>query len=126
MTPERVTEIQKIAMEPVSLETPAGDEENSTLSDFIEDKSSVDPSQYANDTYLKEEVNKILEGLPVREKQILRMRFGLDDGQPKTLEEVGKVYNITRERIRQLEAKALRRLHHSYANKEEIRDLKDK
>ena len=126
MTAERVMEIQKIAMDPVSLETPAGDEENSTLSDFIEDKSSVDPSQYMNDSYLKEEIDKILSGLPEREAQILRMRFGLDDGQPKTLEEVGNVYHITRERIRQLESKALRRLHHSYANKEELRDLKNK
>jgi len=125
MTAERVTEIQKIAMEPVSLETPAGDEENSTLSDFIEDKASVDPSDYANDAYLKEEVDHILHSLPEREEQILRMRFGLDDGQPKTLEEVGSVYHITRERIRQLEAKALRRLHHSYANRQDFRDLKD-
>jgi RNA polymerase primary sigma factor len=125
MTPERVEEILKIAMEPVSLETPAGEEENSTLSDFIEDTSSVDPKDYTNNTFLKEEMDRILQTLNPREQKIIRMRFGLDDGRPKTLEEVGRECSVTRERIRQIEAKALRKLNHSFANKQEFRDLRE-
>ncbi len=125
MTPERVEEILKIAMEPVSLEAPAGEEENSTLSDFIEDTSSIDPKDYANISFLKEEVERILQTLNEREQKIIRMRFGLDDERPKTLEEVGKECNVTRERIRQIEAKALRKLNRSYATKQEFRDWKE-
>ncbi|MBQ9153987.1 MAG: sigma-70 family RNA polymerase sigma factor [Solobacterium sp.] len=110
MTAEQVAEIKKISMDTVSLETPAGDEDNSVLSDFIEDKNTQDPIAYANSSFLKEEINRILEDLPERERNILKMRYGLDGGDPKTLEEVGAVYHVTRERIRQLEAKALRRL----------------
>jgi len=124
MSPERISEIQKIAMEPVSLETPAGDEENSTLSDFIEDEKAVSPDEYASNQYLREEVDKILKDLPEREEKILRMRFGLDDGKPKTLEEVGRVCNVTRERIRQIETKALRRLNRSFATREDLKDLR--
>jgi RNA polymerase primary sigma factor len=124
MSPERISEIQKIAMEPVSLETPAGDEENSTLSDFIEDEKAVSPDEYASNQYLREEVDKILRDLPEREEKILRMRFGLDDGKPKTLEEVGRVCNVTRERIRQIETKALRRLNRSFATREDLKDLR--
>jgi RNA polymerase primary sigma factor len=125
MTPERVEEILKIAMEPVSLETPAGEEENSTLSDFIEDKSTVNPAVYANNSFLKEEVDRILLTLNEREQKIIRMRFGLDDGRPRTLEEVGKECNVTRERIRQIEAKALRKLNRSYAGRQDFRDWKE-
>jgi RNA polymerase primary sigma factor len=125
MTPERVEEILKIAMEPVSLETPAGEEENSTLSDFIEDKTTVNPEDYANNSFLKEEVERILLTLNEREQKIIRMRFGLDDGRPRTLEEVGKECSVTRERIRQIEAKALRKLNRSYANKQDFRDWKE-
>ena len=125
MTPERVEEILKIAMEPVSLETPAGEEENSTLSDFIEDTSSVDPKDYTNSSFLKEEMDRILQTLNPREQKIIRMRFGLDDGRPRTLEEVGRECSVTRERIRQIEAKALRKLNRSFANKQEFRDLRE-
>lgn len=125
MTAQRVEEIMKIAQEPVSLETPAGEEENSTLSDFIEDKTTVNPQDYANSSVLKQEVEKMLDSLGnEREKKILRMRFGLDDGIPRTLEEVGKECGVTRERIRQIENKAIRKLNRNYANKQEIRDLK--
>lgn len=125
MTPEKVEGILRIAMHPVSLETPAGDEENSTLSDFIEDTTSIDPRDYANDTFLKDEIDKILSELPPREEKILRMRFGIDDGKPKTLEEVGQACNVTRERIRQIESKALRRLNHNYANRKDFQVWKE-
>ncbi len=125
MTPEKVEEILKISMEPVSLETPAGEEENSTLQDFIEDTSTVNPEQYANNQFLREEIDRILKTLNEREQKILRMRFGLDDGNIHTLEEVGKECNVTRERIRQLENKALRKLHHNFGSKPELRDWKE-
>lgn len=125
MTPERVREIQGIAQQPVSLETPAGEEEDSTLSDFIEDKSAVNPEEYMNDQAMKDMVADMLKSLPPREEMILRMRFGLDDGRPKTLEEVGKACDVTRERIRQIEAKALRRLHRMHAHRTELEDLKN-
>ncbi len=125
MTEEKVLEIQRIAMEPVSLETPAGDEENSTLSDFIEDKSALNPVEYARNEERKEQIDKILKELPEREEMILRMRFGLNGERPKTLEEVGKECNVTRERIRQLESKAIRRLSARYAGKSDFKDLKD-
>ena len=125
MTAERVEEILKIAMEPVSLETPAGEEENSTLQDFIEDTSTVNPEAYANNRFLREEIDRILLTLNEREQKILRMRFGLDDGIIHTLEDVGKECNVTRERIRQLENKALRKLHHNFGSKPELRDWKE-
>ncbi|MBQ7992239.1 MAG: sigma-70 family RNA polymerase sigma factor [Solobacterium sp.] len=126
MTPERVMEIQKIGMEPVSLESPAGDEENSTLSDFIQDTTAVDPVAYANSSVLRDQVDKLLKELPEREEMIVRMRFGLDGtGKPKTLEEVGNECHVTRERIRQIESKALRRLHRSLQVKQEYRDLRE-
>ena len=126
MTPERVEEIQKIAMDPVSLETPAGDEENSTLSDFIQDTSAVDPEAYASNEVMKEQIDRMLKELPEREEMIVRMRFGLDgSGKPKTLEEVGNACHVTRERIRQIENKALRRLHRNARMNEEYRDLRE-
>ena len=125
MTAERVEEILKIAMDPVSLETPAGEEENSTLQDFIEDTSTVNPEAYANNRFLREQIDKILLTLNEREQKILRMRFGLDDGIVHTLEDVGKECNVTRERIRQLENKALRKLHHNFGSKPELRDWKE-
>lgn len=125
MDAARVEEIQKLTLEPVSLETPAGDEDSTTLSDFVADENTTDPVAYANNSFMREEVNKLLQELPEREQMILRMRFGLDDGIPKTLEEVGKVCHVTRERIRQLENKALRRLNRTHANKADFRDWKE-
>ena len=125
MTPKKVEEVMKISQEPVSLETPAGEEENSTLSDFIEDKTSINPQEYANNQFLKEAMDKILSTLSDREQKILRMRFGLDDGRPKTLEEVGKECDVTRERIRQIESKALRKLNRNYAMKSDFRDWRN-
>ncbi len=112
ITPEKVREIQKIALEPVSLETPIGEEDDSHLGDFIEDKDALSPDQYANNQLLKDEINNVLSGLTEREEKVLRLRFGLYDGRTRTLEEVGKEFNVTRERIRQIEAKALRKLKH--------------
>jgi len=125
MTPEKVEDIQKLAVEPVSLESPAGEDETSILSDFIEDKSAPDPVEWANNAALKEEINKLLKGLPPREEKILRLRFGLDDGIPWTLEEVGKECHVTRERIRQLETKALRKLKRSMFTSKDLRELRD-
>jgi RNA polymerase primary sigma factor len=125
MTPKKVEEVMKISQEPVSLETPAGEEENSTLSDFIEDKTSINPQEYANNQFLKEAMDKILSTLSDREQKNLRMRFGLDDGRPKTLEEVGKECDVTRERIRQIESKALRKLNRNYAMKSDFRDWRN-
>nr|WP_072537554.1 RNA polymerase sigma factor RpoD [Anaerococcus mediterraneensis] len=107
---EKVSEIRKIAQEPVSLETPIGEEEDSHLGDFIEDSSAIDPGEAANYTMLKEQLNDVLSCLGAREKRVLQLRFGLIDGTPRTLEEVGKEFDVTRERIRQIEAKALRKL----------------
>lgn len=125
MTEEKVRDIQGIAQQPVSLETPAGEEEESTLSDFIEDKRAINPEQYMSNHAVKEIVDLMLKGLPEREEKILRMRFGLDDGRPKTLEEVGKACSVTRERIRQIEAKALRRLHQMNRGRNILEDLKN-
>ncbi|MBO7703697.1 MAG: sigma-70 family RNA polymerase sigma factor [Solobacterium sp.] len=125
MTPERIDEILKIAMDPLSLETPAGEEESSTLSDFIEDRSTIDPETYANNTFLREQIERILATLNEREQKIIRMRFGLDDGNVHTLEEVGRECNVTRERIRQIESKALKKLKHNFAAKPELRDWKE-
>ena len=107
---EKVREIQKIALDPVSLETPIGEEDDSHLGDFIEDKDTLSPDDYTNNQLLKDEINAVLQGLTEREEKVLRLRFGLLDGRTRTLEEVGKEFNITRERIRQIEAKALRKL----------------
>ena len=107
---EKVREIQKIALDPVSLETPIGEEDDSHLGDFIEDKDTLSPDDYTNNQLLKDEINAVLQGLTEREEKVLRLRFGLLDGRTCTLEEVGKEFNVTRERIRQIEAKALRKL----------------
>lgn len=114
---ERVREIQKIAQEPVSLETPIGEEEDSHLGDFIPDEEILSPSDAATFTLLKEQLNTVLETLTEREKKVLTLRFGLDDGRARTLEEVGKEFDVTRERIRQIEAKALRKLRHPSRSK---------
>jgi RNA polymerase primary sigma factor len=117
MTPEKVREIMKIAQDPVSLETPIGEEEDSHLGDFIPDDDSPAPAEAASYVLLREQLNKALHTLTPREEQVLKLRFGLDDGRTRTLEEVGKVFNITRERIRQIEAKALRKLRHPTRSK---------
>ena len=112
MPVERVREILKLSQEPVSLETPIGEEEDSHLGDFIQDDNVPVPADAAAFTLLKEQLNEVLETLTEREQKVLRLRFGLDDGRARTLEEVGKEFNVTRERIRQIEAKALRKLRH--------------
>ena len=112
MSPERVREILKISQEPVSLETPIGEEEDSHLGDFIQDDNVPVPADAAAFTLLKEQLGEVLNTLTDREQKVLRLRFGLDDGNQRTLEEVGKEFNVTRERIRQIEAKALRKLRH--------------
>jgi len=114
---ERVREIMKIAQEPVSLETPIGEEEDSHLGDFIEDEDAPAPAERASFTLLKEQLEDVLDTLTEREEKVLRLRFGLDDGRSRTLEEVGKEFNVTRERIRQIEAKALRKLRHPSRSK---------
>ncbi len=121
---ERVMEIQKIAQDPVSLETPIGEEEDSHLSDFIEDEGSVAPTDAVSYTMLKEQLLGVLDTLTPREEKVLRLRYGLDDGRPRTLEEVGKEFNVTRERIRQIEAKALRKLRHPSRSKR-LKDFLD-
>lgn len=112
LTVERVREIIKIAQEPVSLETPIGEEEDSHLGDFIEDEDAPAPAEAASFILLKEQLEEVLESLTPREEKVLRLRFGLDDGRTRTLEEVGRQFGVTRERIRQIEAKALRKLRH--------------
>jgi len=109
---EKVREVIKISQDPVSLETPIGEEDDSHLGDFIKDERSLSPEEYATNEILKEEISSVLDTLQVREKQVLELRFGLIDGTCYTLEEVGKRFNVTRERIRQIEAKALRKLRH--------------
>ena len=117
MTTERVREIMKIAQDPVSLETPIGEEEDSHLGDFVEDNDSPAPSETASYALLREQLCAVLHTLTSREEQVLKLRFGLEDGRPRTLEEVGREFNITRERIRQIEAKALRKLRHPSRSK---------
>ena len=118
----KVEEVLKIAQEPVSLETPIGEEEDSHLGDFIQDDEASQPSEEASYTLLREQLEEVLSTLTPREEQVLRMRFGLTDGKPHTLEEVGKEFNVTRERIRQIEAKALRKLRHPSRSKK-LRDF---
>lgn len=117
MSPDKVREILKIAQEPVSLETPIGEEDDSHLGDFIEDQDALAPADAAAYELLKEQLEDVLDTLTEREENVLRLRFGLDDGRTRTLEEVGKVFGVTRERIRQIEAKALRKLRHPSRSK---------
>ncbi|GGH97938.1 MULTISPECIES: RNA polymerase sigma factor RpoD [Mammaliicoccus] len=124
LTPEKVREILKIAQEPVSLETPIGEEDDSHLGDFIEDQDAQSPSDHAAYELLKEQLEDVLDTLTDREENVLRLRFGLDDGRTRTLEEVGKVFGVTRERIRQIEAKALRKLRHPSRSKR-LKDFMD-
>lgn len=119
---EKVRDILKIAQEPVSLETPIGEEEDSHLGDFIPDEGASEPSEAASFTLLKEQLMTVLDTLTPREAKVLRLRFGIDDGRTRTLEEVGKEFNVTRERIRQIEAKALRKLRHPSRSKK-LRDF---
>ena len=121
---ERVREIQKIAQDPVSLETPIGEEEDSHLGDFIEDDRAITPSDSVSSTMLKDTLISVLSTLTPREEKVLRLRYGVDDGRPRTLEEVGKEFNVTRERIRQIEAKALRKLRHPSRSKH-LKDFLD-
>lgn len=124
LTPDKVRDILKIAQEPVSLETPIGEEDDSHLGDFIEDQEAVSPSDHAAYELLKEQLEDVLDTLTDREENVLRLRFGLDDGRTRTLEEVGKVFGVTRERIRQIEAKALRKLRHPSRSKQ-LKDFLD-
>ncbi len=117
VTVDRVHEILRIAQDPVSLETPIGEEEDSHLGDFIEDEKTITPSDSVAFTMLKEQLLNVLDTLTPREEKVLRLRYGIDDGKPRTLEEVGKEFNVTRERIRQIEAKALRKLRHPSRSK---------
>ena len=118
MTPDKVREILKIAQEPVSLETPIGEEDDSHLGDFIEDEVIENPVDYTTRVVLREQLDEVLDTLTDREENVLRLRFGLDDGKMRTLEDVCKVFNVTRERIRQIEAKALRKLRHPSRSKQ--------
>lgn len=124
ISPEKVREIMKIAQEPVSLETPIGEEEDSHLGDFIEDEDAPAPASAASFILLKEQLDDVLDTLTDREKRVLELRFGIEDGRPRTLEEVGKEFGVTRERIRQIEAKALRKLRHPSRSKK-LKDYLD-
>ncbi len=124
LTEDRVREIQKIAQDPVSLETPIGEEEDSHLGDFLEDETTETPSDSVSSTMLKETLLNVLNTLTPREEKVLRLRYGVDDGRPRTLEEVGREFNVTRERIRQIEAKALRKLRHPSRSKQ-LKDFLD-
>ena len=111
-SPEKIREIQRISSDPVSLETPIGEEDDSKLGDFVEDKESISPTDYTTKSMLRAKLNEVLSELTDREERVLRLRYGLDDNRPRTLEEVGKEFGVTRERIRQIEAKAIRKLKH--------------
>ena len=124
MPVEKVREIMRVAQEPVSLETPIGEEEDSHLGDFIPDDDAPAPADAASHTLLKETLGNVLDSLTPREEKVLRLRFGLEDGRSRTLEEVGKEFNVTRERIRQIEAKALRKLRHPSRSKK-LKDFLD-
>ncbi|WLC59259.1 RNA polymerase sigma factor RpoD [Leuconostoc carnosum] len=124
LTPDKVREILKIAQEPVSLETPIGEEDDSHLGDFIEDNEAISPADSAAYEMLREQLESVLETLTDREENVLRLRFGLEDGRTRTLEEVGRVFGVTRERIRQIEAKALRKLRHPSRSKQ-LKDFMD-
>jgi RNA polymerase sigma factor, sigma-70 family len=124
MTEEKVREIMKIAQDPVSLETPIGEEEDSHLGDFIPDEDAPAPAEAAAYSLLKEQIEEVLNTLNDREQNVLKLRFGLEDGRARTLEEVGKEFDVTRERIRQIEAKALRKLRHPSRSKK-LRDFLD-
>jgi RNA polymerase primary sigma factor len=124
MPVERVREIMRIAQEPVSLETPIGEEEDSHLGDFIPDDDAPAPAEAASLMLLKEQLNEVLSTLTDREAKVLKLRFGLEDGRSRTLEEVGKEFDVTRERIRQIEAKALRKLRHPSRSKK-VKDFLD-
>ena len=124
LSPDRIREIQRIALEPVSLETPIGEEEDSHLGDFIEDKDNPSPEEYTTKSLLKDELYEIMRDLTDREERVLRLRYGLDDNRPRTLEEVGREFGVTRERIRQIEAKAIRKLRHPTRAKK-LGDYKD-
>ena len=122
VTPEKVRDIMKISQEPVSLETPIGEEEDSHLGDFIEDRAALAPADAASYQLLKEQIDGVLDTLNPREKRVLQLRFGLEDDRSRTLEEVGREFGVTRERIRQIEAKALRKLRHPTRSKK-LRDF---
>ena len=122
---ERVRQIQRINLEPVSLETPIGEEDDSHLGDFIEDKESESPVDFTTRQLLKEELYSILKDLSDREERVIRLRYGLDDNRPRTLEEVGREFGVTRERIRQIEAKAIKKLRHPTRSKR-LGDYKEK
>jgi RNA polymerase primary sigma factor len=124
VSPERVREILKLSQEPVSLETPIGEEEDSHLGDFIEDRGTLAPAEAASYRVLRQQVEEVLESLSERESKVLQLRFGLEDGRSRTLEEVGLDFGVTRERIRQIEAKALRKLRHPSRSKK-LRDFLD-
>ena len=117
MTGDRVREIQKLSLEPLSLEKPIGEEDDSHVGDFVEDKDTLSPDEYASNELLKDELYNVMKDLTDREERVLRLRYGLDDGRPCTLEEVGREFGVTRERIRQIEAKALRKLRHPTRSK---------
>ena len=124
MPVDKVREIMRVSQEPVSLETPIGEEEDSHLGDFIPDEDAPAPAEAASFALMKEQLMDVLDTLTPREEKVLRLRFGLDDGHQRTLEEVGKEFNVTRERIRQIEAKALRKLRHPSRSKK-LRDYLD-
>ena len=124
LSPDKVREIMKISQEPVSLETPIGEEEDSNLGDFIEDEDAPAPAKAASYSLLKEQIDQVLDSLTDREKRVLELRFGIEDGRPRTLEEVGKEFGVTRERIRQIESKALRKLRHPTRSKK-LKDYLD-
>ena len=114
---EKIREIYKISQEPVSLETPIGEEDDSHLGDFVPDERNMSPEEYATNEMLKDEISEVLLTLTEREEKVIRLRFGLEDGKSRTLEEVGQMFGVTRERIRQIEAKALRKLRHPNRSK---------
>ncbi len=123
---QQVEELLRISLDTMSLEAQAGEEQDSVLGDFIEDKTVINPQEYANNQFLREELDQVMSTLSEREQKILRMRFGLDDGRSKTLEEVGKECNVTRERIRQIESKAIKKLNRQFLAKPELRNWRNK